>query len=119
MPPSVAPAIAVAVLAGIGPVPAPAPPRATEPPPPEVTATYLGLNGGANFSLRWDGRGSHVRHVGALAWAVPADVGTVGFDRQFTAICGEALVGVVAGQTYRFEARPAARPDGFELPDTD
>ena len=54
-----------------------------------------GLSAGANFSFRWDGRGTHTPHVGALSWRMPgAEFGTAGLDREFVSFCGEALVGV-------------------------
>ncbi|MBX9582887.1 MAG: hypothetical protein K2X87_21475 [Gemmataceae bacterium] len=81
---------------------------------------YRGLGAGADFPFRWEGYGTHTRHVGVLNWLVPdTEAGTAGLGREFRSFCGEALVGVEAGRTYRFEVQPADGPAGFGLPDTD
>jgi hypothetical protein len=54
-----------------------------------------------------------------LRFAVPpTEASTAGLDREFASFCAEPLASVVAGKTYRFEARRPDDPEGFGLPDT-
>lgn len=96
------------------------PDATAEGPRPEVSAVYLGQTAGASFSFHMDGRGSHTRNVGMLNWRVAdSEFGTAGLDREFAAFCGDALAGVTAGSTYRFEMQTADLPAAYGLPDTD
>src|SRR5438309_470530 len=70
---------------------------------PDMTATFQGSSPKVSFAFKWKDE-KHTRNVGILNWDIPlTDISTSGFDRNFRTFCAEALVGVVAGQTYRFE----------------
>jgi hypothetical protein len=87
---------------------------------PEVVATYLRADPKAPFAFKWKEKGDHTRTAALLHWSVPpSEFGTAGLDRDFRTFCAEALVGIVAGRTYRFRLEDPATPGGFGLPDTD
>jgi len=86
---------------------------------PEVIATYRGLDAKANFSFKMKGE-SYAKPVGLLNWDVPQEqFGTAGLDRAFKAYCAEPLVGVTAGNTYRFDILSPDEPPSYNLPDTE
>ncbi|HEX4613593.1 MAG TPA: hypothetical protein VH092_35755 [Urbifossiella sp.] len=85
---------------------------------PEVWAHYVELNPKGSFVFKMDGQ-SYTKSVGALRWDVPLDQPSAGgLDRRFTAFCAEPLVGVTAGNTYRFNMQMPEDPAAYGLPDT-
>ncbi|MBN9119630.1 MAG: hypothetical protein J0I06_10830 [Planctomycetes bacterium] len=104
----------VAVAVGLV-APATAPAQA----PDEVTARYEGLDSKANFTFRLRGE-VHTRPVGTLNWTVPEKhFSTSSLGRTFKTYCAEPLVGVAAGNTYRFELLSPNHPAAYNLPDTE
>lgn len=86
---------------------------------PDLSATYLGPAAKENFAFTWKEKGNFTRAVSRMAWEVPAtELSTGGLDRNFGTYCAEALVGVVAGKTYRFEVQLPEVPQMYDLPDT-
>jgi hypothetical protein len=86
---------------------------------PEVIATYQGLDGRANFAFKLKDQ-SHTRPVGLLNWVIPDDqFSTAGLPRTFPAFCAEPLVGVTAGNTYRFDLQNPEDPAAYGLPNTE
>src|SRR5262245_37820323 len=70
---------------------------------PQISLYYQGLNPRGDFAFKWKDQGNHTRPVGTLNWSVPGEfAGTRGMGRDFRAFCAESLVGVTAGNTYRF-----------------
>ncbi len=96
---------------------------AQDEPKPEVAATrqvtiyYQGLSPRGDFAFKWkDARDS--RPVGLLNWSVPSElVGTGNMGRDFHTYCAQTLVGVTAGETYRYEIVDPALPKNYELKD--
>lgn len=87
--------------------------------PSDVWAHYVELSGKGTFSFKMDGQ-TYTKNVGALRWDVPADrLSAGGLDRNFTAFCAEPLVGVTAGNTYRFHVQNPEDPEAYGLPNTD
>ncbi|HJZ53844.1 MAG TPA: hypothetical protein VKE74_02740, partial [Gemmataceae bacterium] len=85
---------------------------------PQISINYEGLNPRGDFAFKWKDKGDHTRPVGVLNWSVPAEsVGTRGMGRDFRTFCAESLVGVSAGDTYRFEITPPEVPAAFGLKD--
>ena len=93
--------------------PAPAEPVKT----PQVIAYYQGLNPRADFAFKWKGE-ANTRSVGLLNWSVPGDrVSTGNMGRDFRTFCAQTLIGVTAGQTYKFEINMPELPSGYGLKD--
>lgn len=110
----------------------------------EITATYQGLTPGfvapardtqsGKFRYRYVERERWVKQVrhaardtgnseppaGILNWEVPfSEFATAGMDRYFRTYCAEVPIGVVAGNTYRFEILPPTVLEAYGLPDTE
>ncbi|HYH67641.1 MAG TPA: hypothetical protein VD866_23290 [Urbifossiella sp.] len=102
----------VAVLDG-------SPALAQQPAAGDVWAYYSELHSKGSFSFKMDGQ-SYTKSVGALRWDVPTDrLTAAGLDRNFTAFCAEPLVGVTAGNTYRFDVQSPEDPLAYGLPATE
>ena len=104
---------------------APAAPQADAPQPPapvqpDLVATYQGPVAKELFAFKWKEKsGNFTRAVCRMGWEVPTtELSTAGLDRNFGTYCAEALVGVVAGRTYRFEIQMPEVPEMYGLPDT-
>jgi hypothetical protein len=86
--------------------------------PGDVWAYYSELTAKGSFTFKMDGK-QYTKSVGALRWDVPADrLTAAGLDRNFTAFCAEPLVGVTAGNTYRFDVQAPEDPAAYGLPAT-
>ncbi len=95
------------------------PALAQQPATVDVWAYYAELNPKGSFTFKMDGQ-SYTKSVGALRWEVPTDRLTgAGLDRAFTAFCAEPLVGVTAGNTYRFDVQSPEDPLAYGLPATE
>ena len=87
---------------------------------PQVTALYQGANPKQDFSFTWKEKGNFTKPAGRLRWEVPAsEFSTGGMDRSFTGFCSEPLVGIIAGNTYRYEVQTPEMPEAFGLPNTE
>jgi hypothetical protein len=83
----------------------------------QVIAYYQGLSPRADFAFKWKGE-ANSRSVGLLNWSVPGDrVSTGNMGRDFRTFCAQTLIGVTAGETYKFEINLPEMTAGYGLKD--